>query len=128
MATMHLWTPPAYGLPPLRVRRNPNASIYHAFPEDEGRDILLSPNGRNMLEGAGEDALTQLQAAGPRGAAVLGATAGFVFSGWKMAFLGGLFGYFSGKYLTNIAAKALTIVTAAAATASVAAPSPKATP
>jgi hypothetical protein len=108
---VHLWTPPSYGTPNLRVRRNPNASVYEAYPEDDGREMLLSPNGHNLL-GVGEDALAQLQAAGPRGAAVLGAAAGFLFSGWKAAMFGGILGYFSGKYLVNIASKALTVATA----------------
>jgi hypothetical protein len=114
-STVHLWTPPSYGTPSLRVRRNPNASVYEAYPEADGQDVLLSPNGHNMLEGAAEDALAQLQAAGPRGAALLGAAAGFVFSGWKAGVLGGVLGYFGGHYLTNIVSKTLTAATAVAA-------------
>lgn len=104
------WSPPAYGYTRVRVRRNPNASVYEPITPMDDRDVLITANG-DILDGAAEDALAQLNAAGPRGAAALGILAGFLFSGWKAALAGGVLGYFGGKYLTNIAGKALTVAT-----------------
>jgi predicted lipid-binding transport protein (Tim44 family) len=75
---------------------------------------MLSPNGANMLDGIGEDAMAQLQAAGPRGAMLLGAAAGMLFGGWKGAVAGGLLGYFSGRYFVGIAAKTIAVATTVA--------------
>jgi hypothetical protein len=104
------WTPPSYGYTRLRVRRNPNGSVFEPIMPMDDRDVLITANG-DVLGGAAEDALAQLNAAGPRGAAALGVLAGFLFSGWKAAIAGGVLGYFGGKYLTNIASKALTVAT-----------------
>jgi hypothetical protein len=110
-----LWTPPSYGTPNRRIRMNPNASQPIPFvpcgPEDT-RDYLLMPNGD--LAGAAEDAMASLEAAGPRGAAALGAAAGFIFSGWKAAIAGGVLGYFAGKFVSNFAVKALSVVASTA--------------
>ena len=106
----YLWTPASYGTPTTRVRRNPNASVFMNFPEENPAiDAVIMPNG--YLNGPAEDALAQLEAAGPRGAALLGAVAGFVFGNWKTAAFGGVLGYYAGKYLVNFASKALTVVT-----------------
>lgn len=107
-----LWAPPGYGTPPLRVRRNagawtmePGNAVIMPAP-----DVMIMPDG--SLQGAAEDAVAQLQAAGPRGAAALGALAGLFFGGWKGAAAGGVLGYFSGKYLVNIVGKALAVSSA----------------
>lgn len=116
MAT-YLWTPPTYEKPPLRVWRNPNESVYEPVPDGMREyDTLITPNGQVIaLNGVADDALAQLQAAGPRGAAALGAAAGFIFSGWKAAVIGGALGYFTGKYLANFASKALAAAKAVTA-------------
>ena len=107
MAT-YLWSP--HDRDPLRVRRNPQAVVYEPVSADDARapDVTFTPNGG--LAGPADEALAQLQAAGPRGAAALGAMAGLLFSGWKAAVVGGFLGYYSGKYLTNFASKALAVV------------------
>ena len=112
-----LWTPPSYGTPPMRVRRNPNASVYEQIRpvDDVPWDDMIMPNG--TFAGAAEDAMAQLQVAGPRGAAALGATAGFILLGGRRftgALIGGLLGYFGGKYLVNFTSKALAVSTAVA--------------
>lgn len=113
MATF-VWTPRSYGSPPLRVRRNPNASVYEPVrvPDDWPSDTTYFPNGNVSLGDAASDAFAQLDAAGPRGAAALGALAGLLFSGWKAGVAGGLLGYFGGKYLVNLAGKAIAVTTA----------------
>jgi hypothetical protein len=113
---MYLWSPTSYGSSDLRVRRTPDAVICESTPaacNDQGMLYTMHPNGG--LAGMAEDALAKLEAAGPRGGAALGAVAGLVFSGWKAAIIGGGLGYFAGKYIVNIASKALTVVSAASA-------------
>jgi len=105
----HVWTPQSYGTPSPRVRRNPDAWEEVPATVDDGQEYVIMPNGN--LAGPAEDALAELQAAGPRGAAVLGAVAGLVFSGWKAAVIGGFLGYYTGKYFANFASKALVVAT-----------------
>jgi hypothetical protein len=108
-----LWTPPSYGTPNRHIRANPNASVPTAnfvpFGPDEP-NYVVGPNG--YLDGAAEDALASLQAAGPRGAAALGVAAGLLFSGWKAALAGGVLGYFAGKFVSNFAVKTVAVVAA----------------
>jgi hypothetical protein len=68
----------------------------------------ISPNA-TLFAGPADDALAALDRAGPRGAAVLGAGAGLLFSSHRLlgALAGGLLGYFGGAYLTNMFRKAL---------------------
>jgi hypothetical protein len=117
---MQLWTPPCYGTPNLQIRRSPDAVICESSPamcdiyRKPGATFIMSPNG-TFLGAAidtASDALERLEAAGPRGAAALGAVTGLIFSGWKAAAIGGLLGYFSGKYIVNIARKALAVSSA----------------
>jgi hypothetical protein len=109
-----LWAPPCYGTPPVRVRRNAGAWVMEPANVEipTAKDVMIMPDGM-VLEGAAEDALAQLQAAGSRGAAALGAAAGLFFGGWKSAIAGGVLGYFGGKYIVNIVGKALAVTSAA---------------
>jgi hypothetical protein len=112
----YLWSPQSYGTGPRRVRRNPNASVHESWigpADNDNFRATIMPDGRILMDGAVEDALAQFHAAGPRGAAVLGAVAGFVFGNAKTAVLGGLLGYFGGKFIVNLASKALTVATVA---------------
>jgi hypothetical protein len=109
-----LQTPRSYARPPSRVRRNPNASVYEQgrFPDEVPWDDVLTPNGYFTLNDAASDAMAQLNAAGPRGAMVLGAAAGFLLFGGRRftgALIGSVLGYFGGKYLVNFASKALAV-------------------
>jgi hypothetical protein len=106
----YLWSPPCYGTPPVRVRRNAGAWAVEPGNVEipAAGQVMIMPDGM-VLGGPAEDALTQLQSAGPRGAAALGAAAGLLFSGWKAAIAGGVLGYFGGKYIVNIIDKALMI-------------------
>jgi hypothetical protein len=92
--------------------------------------IGITPNGQIVSLGdSADDAVAALDKAGPRGAAALGAAAGFVFSDNRLvgALLGGVLGYFGGAYVTNVAKKALAVVrTATPTVASVV--TPKAAP
>lgn len=106
--------------PPQRVRRNPQASLYRPVlnPDDWGYDNTITQNGIATLGDAAEaasSAVSALNKAGPRGASALGALAGFLLSANHLrgAVIGGVLGYLGGKFVVNIADKALTVVSAA---------------
>lgn len=102
-----LWQPG--GLPPLRVRRNPQASLYQPVlePDDWGYDNLITPNGIATLNGA-DDVVASLHKAGTRGAVALGAVAGGLITlSAKGAIIGGVLGYLGGKYVVGLADKML---------------------
>ena len=96
----------------MSIRRTPHNVVREAQPEhvvDWGK-LVITPNGQVMSLGeATYSAVDALDKAGPRGAVVLGAGAGFVFSSNRImgALLGGLIGYFGGQYFTNMARKIL---------------------
>jgi hypothetical protein len=108
----YLWSPPDYRGGPLRVRRNPQASLYQPVldPDDWGYDNIFTPNGIATLGDAAE-AVSALQKAGTRGAAALGAVAGLLLSSNHLhgAIVGGLLGYFGGKYIVVLADKVLAV-------------------
>jgi hypothetical protein len=72
----------------------------------------ISPNA-TLFAGPADDALAALDRAGPRGAAVLGAGAGFLLSSNRLmgALVGGVLGYFGGSYLSNMLRKVLEVQT-----------------
>jgi hypothetical protein len=95
----------------MRILRTPHNVVPEHQPElvSWGR-YGITPNAQIVsLSGAADDALDVLNKAGPRGAAALGAGAGFVFSSNRItgAIVGGVLGYFGGAYLTNLARKLL---------------------
>ena len=95
----------------MRILRTP----HNAVPEPEPEHVFwgryrITPNAQIVpFSGAADDALDALDKAGPRGAAMLGAGAGFLFSSSRLvgALTGGLLGYFGGAYLVNLARKFL---------------------
>ncbi len=104
-----LWQPG--GLPPLRVRRNPQASLYQPVlePDDWGYDNLITPNGIATLNGP-EEAVAMLHKAGTRGAVALGAVAGAALTfSVKGALIGGVLGYLGGRYVVGLADKMLAV-------------------
>lgn len=104
---------------PHNVRYEPQAE----YVRDWGRYKILA-NGE--LGGAADDALTALDRAGARGAAALGAGAGFLFGTNRLmsALMGGVVGYFGGAYIANLLRKAIILVPAAATTAAAKATTP----
>lgn len=91
---------------------------------------MITPNGQIISLGdAASDAVDALDKAGARGAAALGAGAGFLFSSNRLvgAALGGLLGYFGGKYFVNFARKAIDAQHAISNVVSAVAPSTTAT-
>jgi hypothetical protein len=94
----------------MRILRTP----HNVVPEPQPQHVSswgtyrISPNA-TLFAGPADDALAALDRAGPRGAAVLGAGAGLLFSSHRLlgALAGGLLGYFGGAYLTNMFRKAL---------------------
>jgi hypothetical protein len=96
----------------MRIRRTPHGVVPEHQPEQfvsRGR-LMITPNGQIVSLGdAASDAVDALDAAGARGAAALGAGAGFLFSSNRLvgAALGGMLGYFGGKYFVNFARKAI---------------------
>ena len=96
----------------MRILRTPHGVVPEHQPEhvsNWGR-IMITPNGQVVSLGdAADDAVDALDKAGARGAAALGAGAGFIFSSNRLvgAAIGGLFGYFGGKYFVNFARKAI---------------------
>jgi hypothetical protein len=101
----------------MRILRTPHGVVREPEPEhiaDWGK-LGITPNGQVISLGdAMDDAVTALDKAGARGAAALGAGAGFVFSSNRVvgALIGGLLGYFGGKYAVNIARKAIEVARA----------------
>jgi hypothetical protein len=113
-----LWSP--YDRPPMRVRRNPQAVLYRPVldPDDWGYDHTFTPNGVAALGEAADvavSAASMLDKAGTRGATALGAAAGFLLSTNHLrgALMGGVLGYFGGKFVVSVANKALAVVTTA---------------
>jgi hypothetical protein len=96
----------------MRILRTPHNVVPEHQPEhvsNWGR-YMITPNGGIVSLGdTTEDALAMLDNAGSRGAAALGAAAGFIFSSNRLtgAIFGGLLGYFGGKYIVNFAQKAI---------------------
>lgn len=94
-----------------RILRTPHNVVAEQSPDPYvGGKVLIDANGRVVpLEGAPDDAVAALDRAGPRGAATLGALAGFLFAGNRVtgAALGGLLGYFGGAYVVSMAKKFL---------------------
>lgn len=113
-----LWSPPDYQSGPLRVRRNPQASLYQPVldPDDWGYDNTITPNGIATLgaASAAASAVEALHKAGTRGATALGAGAGFLLSSNRLrgALIGGLLGFFGGKLIVAVADKALAAAAA----------------
>lgn len=96
----------------MRVLRTPHNVVAEHQPEhvaDWGQ-YRITPNG-GLMYGAADDALTTLERAGSRGATLLGAGVGVVFSSRRLrgALMGGLVGYLGGQYLVNLAKKALAV-------------------
>ena len=107
-----LWSP--YDRDNVRVRRNPNASVPICADKECSDDwapgaVLISQNGY-VLGDATDDAMAVLARAGTRGATAIGAVAGFLFATKKIrgAVIGGVLGYFGGRYVVNMADKAVT--------------------
>jgi hypothetical protein len=104
----YLWLP--RGQAPLRIRRNPQASLYQPVlnPDDWGYDNMITPNGVATL-GATPESIETLYRAGTRGGTALGALAGLALTAfsWKGMAVGGLLGYFGGRFVANLADKAL---------------------
>ena len=96
----------------MRILRTPHNVVRESQPEhvaNWGR-IGVTPNGQVISLGDSvSDAIGALDRAGPRGAAALGAGAGFIFSSNRImgALLGGVIGYFGGTYIVNLAKKAI---------------------
>jgi hypothetical protein len=111
------WGKPVPGLRrnlSMRIRRTPHNVVPEPQPQHVSNwgPYRIGPNA--MFAGSADDALAALNRAGPRGAAVLGAGAGFLFSSNRLmgALAGGLLGYFGGAYLTNLLRKMLEAQTA----------------
>jgi hypothetical protein len=85
--------------------------------------IGITPNGEIISFGgaAADEAISALDKLGPRGAALLGAGAGLVFSTNRLmgAVVGGGLGYLAGKYLAGIIKTTLAIQSTAQAVAKV---------
>jgi len=101
----------------MRVRRNPQASLYRPVlePDTWGYDNTFTPNGVATLGAAADtaaSAMTMLERAGTRGAVAIGATAGFLLSASHIrgALIGGGLGYLFGKYVVGVADKALAAI------------------
>jgi hypothetical protein len=116
MAVTFLWTPLDYQGGLQRIRRNPQASLYQPVlePDDWGYDNTITPNGIATLGdaiAAASQVGSALDKAGTRGAAALGAVAGFLLSTNRLlgAAIGGTLGYFGGKYIVSFANKALAV-------------------
>jgi len=110
-----LWSP--RDRPPMRVRRNPQAVLYQPVldPDDWGYDHTLTPNGFVTLGEASpvtSSVVDVVNRAGTRGATALGAVAGFVLASNRLqgALIGGVLGYFGGKYLVGYTGKVLEAV------------------
>jgi hypothetical protein len=108
----------------MSIRRTPHGVMPETGPGammDSGR-VVITPNAQIIsLDGAFEDAVSALDKAGPRGAAALGVGVGFLFSESRIvgALVGGLIGYFGGKYVVNLAKKAIAVQQAVSTVASV---------
>jgi len=116
MAMTFLWSPSDYRGGPQRIRRNPQASLYQPVlePDDWGYDNTITPNGIATLGDAtavASQAVSALDKAGTRGAAALGAAAGFLLASNRLlgAAIGGVVGYFGGKFIVSVASKALAV-------------------
>lgn len=112
----YLWSPPDYRGGPQRIRRNPQASLYQPVldPDDWGYDNVITPNGIATLGDAAavaSQAASALDKAGTRGAAALGAAAGFLLSTNRLlgAAIGGALGYLGGKFIVGVANKVLAV-------------------
>lgn len=94
----------------MRILRTPHNVVSERQPQfvSDWGTYRISPNA-TLFSGAGEDALATLNRAGARGAAVLGAGAGFLFSSSRLtgAFTGAILGYFGGAYLARLLGTAL---------------------
>lgn len=96
----------------MRIRRTPHGVVSEHQPEQfvsQGK-LMITPNGQIVSLGdSASDAIDALDKAGARGAAALGAGAGFLFSSNRLvgAAIGGVLGYFGGKYFVNFARKAI---------------------
>lgn len=99
----------------MRILRTP----HNVVPEPQPTYVTnwgpykILANGE--LGGAAEDALSAFDRAGARGAAALGAGAGFLFGTNRLmgAVMGGVLGYFGGVYIANLLRKAITLTPAA---------------
>ncbi len=93
----------------MRILRTPHNVVPERQPEHVSNwgPYRISPNA--IFAGSADDALGALDRAGPRGAAVLGAGAGFLLSSNRLmgALTGGVLGYFGGSYLSNLLRKML---------------------
>lgn len=90
-----------------KILRTPHNVVPEPRPDLVAwKPVSIDPNGRvSDLQGAADDALATLDRMGPRGAAALGATAGFVFASNRVfgALAGGVLGYFGGAYFVKMA-------------------------
>ena len=98
----------------MRILRTPHGVVPEHQPEHVSNwgKIMITPNGQVISLGdASSDAIDALDKAGARGAAALGAGAGFLFSSNRLvgAAIGGLLGYFGGAYIVNVAKKVIAI-------------------
>lgn len=112
-----LWSP--YDRPPMRVRRNPQASLY--YPEQDRTawpwDDMLTPNGIATLGEASDtaaSAMAMLNKAGTRGLTAIGAAAGFLLSEQRLrgTIIGGVLGYLGGRFVVGMASKVVSAVNA----------------
>lgn len=112
--------PEDWGKPAPCLRRNLYMRIlrtpHNVVPEPQPQYVTnwgpykILANGE--LGDAAEDALAALDRAGARGAAALGAGAGFLFSTNRLmgALMGGVVGYFGGAYIANLLRKAIILI------------------
>lgn len=125
MTTGFYMSPACRGCPPLAVQRTPHAVVREPALNpgpDWGRNLITPNGGVVALDGFGAvsdtaaAAIARLEAAGSRGATLLGVVAGLTFAGaghrLMGGLVGGLLGYLGGGYLTNFAKRMIAAQTA----------------
>jgi len=109
----------------MLIRQTPHGVVSETGRASKQGRLEITADGRiNSLDGALDDAVNALDRAGSRGAAALGVGVGFIFSTNRIvgALVGGVIGYFGGKYVVNLGKKLIAAQQAVSTVTSVVSP------